>query len=82
MKRLVFPCIALLAGCNRNPNVEVVGSYFPGWMICLVLGVVLTGLAHSFLRRRHAQHSIGHPALIYPAMVTFFTCLLWLLLFA
>ncbi len=83
MKRsLLFAAAFLLTGCNRNPNVEIVGSYFPGWMICLVLGVVLTAIAHTFLRSRHAHHRIGHPALIYPAMLTFFTCLLWLLLFA
>jgi hypothetical protein len=82
MKCILSLAVVLLGGCNRNPNVEIVGSYFPGWMISLTLGVVLTALMHGWLRRRHANHSIGHPALIYPAMLTFFTCLLWLLLFA
>jgi hypothetical protein len=82
MKRTLSLTVIFLAGCNRNPNVEIVGSYFPGWMICLTLGVILTAAAHAWLRRRHAHHSIGHPALIYPSMLTFFTCLLWLLLFA
>jgi hypothetical protein len=82
MKRTLILAAMLLTGCNRNPNVEIVGSYFPGWMICLAFGIVLTVFAHGILRRRHTHHSIGHPALIYPAMLTFFTCLLWLLLFA
>jgi hypothetical protein len=83
VRRLVILSLPLLlAGCSRNPNVEIVGSYFPGWMICLVLGVVLTAVAHTLLRRRHAHHAIGHPALIYPAMLILFTCILWLCLFA
>ena len=82
MKRLPISAAVLLTGCNRNPNVEIVGSYFPGWMICLVLGVVLTAIAHALLRRRNAHLAIGPSALVYPAMLIFFTCLLWLLLFA
>lgn len=71
-----------MTGCAFNPNVEIVGSYFPGWMICLVLAVVLTAVAHGLLRRRQAHHAVGHPALIYPAMLIFFTSILWLCLFA
>ena len=82
MKRILLLGAIGLIGCNRNPNIEIVGSYFPGWLICLVLGVVLTAIAHTWLRRRYALYSVGHPALIYPALLVFFTCLLWLLIFA
>jgi hypothetical protein len=69
-------------GCARNPNVEIVGSYFPGWMISLALGVALTALVHVLLRRKGLLHSVGHPAIIHPALVLLFTCLLWLCFFA
>jgi hypothetical protein len=71
-----------LAGCSRNPNVEIVGSYFPGWMVSLLIAVALTGIAHGILRRQGLVHAVGHPALIYPSMVVLFTCLLWLCFFA
>jgi hypothetical protein len=74
--------IIFLMGCSRNPNVEIVGSYFPGWMLALALGVVLTLTTHSWFRRQGMDRSIGHPAIIYPAMVVLFTCLLWLCFFA
>jgi hypothetical protein len=81
--RLFASTFTLVAvGCNRNPNVEIVGSYFPGWMISLVIGVGLTLAMHSLLRRHRMHHSIGHPAVIYPGMVILFTCLLWLCFFA
>lgn len=69
-------------GCSRNPNVEIVGSYFPGWMLSLATSVVLTLLSHSLLRKHGLDRTIGHPAIIYPGMVTLFTCLLWLCFFA
>jgi YtcA family len=78
---LVVLCLTV-QGCSRNPNIEVIGSYFPGWMVSLSIGIGLTGVAHTVLRRLGMIHIAGHPALIYPAMVTLFTCLLWLVLFA
>ncbi|SNS72757.1 Uncharacterised protein family protein [Granulicella rosea] len=79
---LLLLSAAPMTGCNRNPNVEIVGSYFPGWMVCLVAAVALAGVVHAVLRSRRAHLSIGHPAAVYPAMVVLFTCLLWLCIFA
>lgn len=74
--------ILFITGCNRNPNVEIVGSYFPGWMISLALGVLLSFGAHALLRKQGLTYMIGHPAVVYPSMVVLFTCLLWLCFFA
>lgn len=79
---LALLALVLMVGCAHNPNVEIVGSYFPGWMISLVIGVALTAVAHVLLRRAGLLHAVGHPALIYPAMLVLFTCLLWLGFFA
>jgi hypothetical protein len=78
---LSLPVLSAL-GCSRNPNVEIVGSYFPGWMLSLATAVVLTLVAHSLLRKQGLDRTIGHPAIIYPGMVVLFTCLLWLCFFA
>ena len=86
LRSFFFATLSLSAvaalGCSRNPNVEIVGSYFPGWMLSLASGVVLTPLAHSLLRRQGLDRTAGHPAIIYPGMVVLFTCLLWLCFFA
>ena len=74
--------VALLAGCSRNPNLEIVGSYFPGWMLALTIAVALTLATHSVLRRQGLDQTIGHPAIVYPGLVVLFTCALWLCFFA
>jgi hypothetical protein len=74
--------ILSVAGCSRNPNVEIVGSYFPGWMLSLALGIALTLGAHTILRRHEMDRLVGPPAILYPSMVVLFTCLLWLCFFA
>jgi hypothetical protein len=82
--RLTALCLLsfCLTGCSRNPNVEIVGSYFPGWMICLTLGVLLTGMAHALLRKAGLLLKLGPPVILYPSLLTLFTCLLWLCFFA
>jgi YtcA family len=81
---VALPLSAVAAlGCSRNPNVEIAGSYFPGWMLSLATAVLLTLLAHVLLLLRHGlDRTVGHPAIIYPGMVVLFTCLLWLCFFA
>ena len=59
----------------EDPNVEIVGSYFPGWMISLAIGVALTVVAHYLLRKQGLHHVLGAPVLIYPGMVLLSTCL-------
>jgi hypothetical protein len=29
-----------LTGCSRNPSIEISGSFFPAWMISILIGVL------------------------------------------
>ncbi len=69
----------LLTGCGRAPAFEIVGSMFPAWLVCFVLGIVLTGLAQWLLAR--LQVRLFFPILVYPCLTAFFTFLLWLVFF-
>ena len=73
---------ANLLGCDRNPSVEIVGSYFPGWMLSLAAGVCLTGATHVLLRRARIESLSGSPVVLYPALLILFTCVIWLCIFA
>ena len=60
------------------PSVDVAGSFFPGWMICLAIAVVLTFAARFVLVKTHLEHEVGPLALFYPSLVTLLTCVLWM----
>ena len=69
----------LLSSCSRAPSVEVLGSFFPAWLVCFIVAIVLTALvrlALSWLRVRAAL-----PLVLYPSLGALFTFLLWLLFF-
>jgi hypothetical protein len=40
--KLVVPLVGLLcAACNGAPSVDVLGSFFPAWMVCIIAAVVM-----------------------------------------
>jgi len=71
----------LLAGCARAPSVDILGSFFPGWMICLTIGVFLTFAVRFLLVKLRIETEVGPLALFYPSLLTLCTCVLWLMYF-
>jgi hypothetical protein len=69
----------LLAGCGRAPSFDILGSFFPAWLACLVVGLLLTVLFRWLALRLHIV--IALPILTYPSLVALFTCALWLVWF-
>jgi hypothetical protein len=69
----------LLAGCSRAPSVDVLGSFFPAWLVCFLVSIVLTALVRLGLLRLRVE--IALPALVYPSFVALFTFLLCLIFF-
>jgi hypothetical protein len=77
-----FLALALAcAGCRHAPSVDVIGSFFPAWMLCLLLGVALAFLVRYLLLRFRLESDAGPLALFYPCVVILLTCLLWLVFF-
>ena len=69
----------LLASCSRAPSIEILGSYFPAWLICLTLAILLTFLARWLLLR--LQIPVVPPIVVYPCMTAMFTFALWLVFY-
>jgi len=84
-KFILFVSLGLmLAGCvpdYHSPTVDILGSYFPAWIICIVLGLALTLIARQVLIGFKLNTHL-HPApLVYVCMLVFFTLTLWLVFF-
>jgi len=78
---VTFAASLLLIGCARAPAVNILGSFFPAWMICLTLSVIFVFVIRLILVRFRLETEIGPLALFYPCVVVFTTCLLWLIFF-
>jgi YtcA family len=74
----------LLAGCRtdaHSPTVDVLGSYFPAWMICIVISLALTLVARQFLIGFKLDTHLRPAPLVYLCLMIFFTLAVWLLFF-
>jgi hypothetical protein len=74
-----------LAGCGisrfHSPTVDVLGSYFPGWMVCLICGLGLTMIARAVLVGLKLDKGLRPAAIVYPCLMTIFAIAVWLLFF-
>jgi hypothetical protein len=68
-----------LAGCSRAPSVDVLGSFFPAWLVCFAAAVLLTALTRTVLLG--FQMKVDLPVLAYPSLTAFLTFALWLIFF-
>lgn len=71
--------LMLCTSCSRAPSFEILGSFFPAWLVCLALGLVLTVAGHWILSRVHVV--LAFPILTYPGLTALFTFTLWLSFF-
>lgn len=69
----------LLSSCSRAPCVDVLGSFFPAWLVCFIVAIVLTALVQLVLLRFRVRPAL--PILVYPSLAALFTFLLWLIFF-
>jgi len=74
--------LAMLDGCSRAPTFNILGSFFPSWLICVIIGICLAALVYWGLMRMKRENLIAWPVLIYPCLAAFFSFVLWLLLFS
>ena len=74
-----FLPVPLLVGCSRAPSAEVLGSFFPAWLVCFIVAIALTALVRSLVMRLRVK--VALPMLVYPGLAAFFTFALWLVFF-
>jgi hypothetical protein len=72
----------LLTGCGRAPSFNILGSFFPAWLICLVAGIVLAAAVNRVLAYFKLDAHISWTILVYPCLAGFFAFTLWLIFFS
>jgi fructose-specific phosphotransferase system IIC component len=67
------------AGCAMAPTYDVMGSLFPAWLVCIVVGILLAVLSRWLLVRYRI--SLVYPVIVYPCLAAVFTFAVWLIFF-
>jgi hypothetical protein len=72
----------LLTGCGRAPSFNVLGSYFPAWLICILAGIAGASLVNFMLAKVHMAQLIRWTIVVYPCVAASIAFTLWLLIFS
>ena len=71
----------LIAGCSRAPTFNLLGSFFPAWIVCGVIGILLTVAVRLFFVRIKLEQQLKPVIVVYSCLAALFTFTLWLLFF-
>ena len=73
--------IPFFAAGAYSPSTDVLGSYFPAWMVCIVLGLAATLIVRLLLIGAGIYPHLRLKSVVMPCMVLFFTLAVWLAFF-
>jgi YtcA family len=70
-----------VAACSYSPTMDLLGSYFPAWMLCAVIGIVVSVVIRQILAVTGINDYVVAPLLTYAGLAVSATLLAWLLWF-
>jgi hypothetical protein len=70
-----------VSGCSYSPTMDLLGSYFPAWMLCAVIGIVASVIIRQILAVAGINDYVVAPLLTYAALAVSATLIAWLLWF-
>ena len=76
---IAFVAVQLLS--HHSPTVDILGSYFPAWMVCIISGLTLTLVAYWIVQVCHLKPYLGPAPLIYSCLMIIFTFATWILFY-
>jgi len=80
----LLPACLLFTGCRTDahaPTVDVLGSYFPAWIICILIGLAITLVVRLILIILKLNAHLRPAPLVYLCLTILFTLAIWLLFF-
>jgi YtcA family len=78
---VVLWLVAVLISSPHSPTVDILGSYFPAWMVCILSGLALTLIAHWIVQMGNLKPYISPAPLIYSCLMIIFTFATWILFY-
>jgi len=80
-KAMPFTALIFLSGCRGAPSINLVGSFFPAWMLCVALGVIGVLLGRRIFVRMGIEPHLGALPVVYFCLWVLLTLCSWLFFF-
>jgi hypothetical protein len=76
---LITGMSGLLQACSGAPSRNILGSYFPSWMVCALVALVLTIIVRGVFVRTGIDAVLPAPLVAYLGLFAAFTFAVWLI---
>ena len=76
---IVVAVLLFLVGCSAAPSRNILGSYFPSWMVCVLIGMGLSIVIRWILVKLGMEKELPAPIVVYLAFTVAFSFAAWLL---
>jgi FtsH-binding integral membrane protein len=76
---LALTSAATLAACSASPSRNILGSYFPTWMICALLGLLGVVVLRAVIGKIGINATLPIPVVVYLCTWVAVTLAIWLL---
>jgi hypothetical protein len=73
--------VVALVGAGCDPTLNVEGSFFPAWIVSMVIGLALMLVVRYVFAVARLEPHLGPLLLIYPSLGLLLTLLTWLVLY-
>jgi hypothetical protein len=74
--------LGLASSLGCAPTVNVLGVYFPGWLVSAVVGLVAAYAVVWLLGRRPAERALGQSGVFFCSLTVTVSLLVWWILFS
>ena len=78
---VVLCVVAVRISSHHSLTVDILGSYFPAWMVCILSGLALTFIAQWIIQVLNLKPYVGPAPLVYSCLMIIFTFATWILFY-
>jgi hypothetical protein len=71
--------VVSMSGCNGAPSRNILGSYFPSWMVCALAGIALALLSRAIFKASEILQELPVPFVVMLAIACAGTFAMWLI---
>ena len=80
-KTLPFLTLVFLTGCRGIPSINLCGTFFAAWMLCVAIGIIGALVLRRVFVRMDIEPHLGPLPLVYFCLWVLLTLTSWLFFF-
>ena len=73
------PIVVFVGGCDGAPSRNILGSYFPSWMVCALVGIALALVARVVFKASGLLEELPVPFVVMLAIACAGNFTMWLI---